>query len=458
MLFTTLRFIGFFLLVFVLHWALRNHRARKVLLLVASYVFYAAWNWKFLGLIVLSTAVDYVIGLALDREERSGRRRALLSASLVLNLGVLGLFKYFDFFTETGAQLLTWLGVPTSPILLHLVVPAGISFYTFQTLSYTIDVYRRKLAPTRDVLDFALFVGFFPQLVAGPIVRASEFLPQLTEPRRFDRVAFRGALTLFLFGFVKKACIADNLAILNDAVYADPEQYAPGMAWLVIFLYYVQVYCDFSAYSDMAIATGALLGYTLPLNFDFPLFSRTFTEFWQRWHLSLSTWFRDYLYVPLGGSRGSTLRTYRNLWLVFFLCALWHGAAWTFVAFGTIHGCMICVERAFGLRERFGRSWLPLVYGFPAISLSVIFFRAPDMTSARGMIASLAGGAGGTELVADWPIFLGVGLGFMLFHVLNLRYRFDHALERLSPAAFAVFIGAAAAIAPMFVATEYRPF
>ena len=283
MVFTELRFLFFFLVVFVLHWTLSGATSRKVLLLISSYVFYSAWDWRFASLLLLSTVIDYWVARAIEREPADRRRKGWLTISLLANLGILGFFKYFNFFVQSGAGFLGWLGLPVDVPTLSIVLPLGISFYTFQTMSYTLDVYRRKLRAAGP-LDFAVFVAFFPQLVAGPIVRASDFLPQLTTLRRWADVVVRPALTLFLIGYIKKACVADNIAPIVDTYFAAPATFTASAAVLAVMLYAVQIYCDFSGYSDMAIGTARLLGYDLCRNFDAPYLSASVTEFWRRWH------------------------------------------------------------------------------------------------------------------------------------------------------------------------------
>jgi alginate O-acetyltransferase complex protein AlgI len=289
MLFTEPAFFAFFAAVFLLHWAVSSNGLRKLLLLVASYLFYAAWDWRFLSLIFLSTIVDFVVGIVLKKEQPILGRRTWLTLSLVTNLGVLGFFKYFNFFVASGSGLLSAMGLDPGERTLNIILPVGISFFTFQTMSYTIDVYRGKLKPISNPLDFALFVGFFPQLVAGPIVRAADFLPQLRQARRFPRIPFRSCLTLFFVGFFKKACISDNLAPIVDSVFAAPHAYGTLSIWIAVIFYAIQIYCDFSGYTDMAIATARALGFELRLNFDFPYLAGNITEFWRRWHISLSS-------------------------------------------------------------------------------------------------------------------------------------------------------------------------
>jgi len=355
MIFTQPVFLAFFALTFGVHWALRGDRARKLWLLAMSYVFYGYWDYRFVGLIVLCTVFDYGVGLLLARSEDTRRRRALIAASLCMNLGLLGFFKYYGFFVSSAVALLSSLGLGVSVPVLKVVLPAGISFFTFQTMSYTIDVYRRQLEPQRNFLDFAVFVGFFPQLVSGPIVRATQFLPQLTVPRVLANVNVRRALVLFAVGYFKKACVADHIAAAIDPVFAHPSQFDGVARALSALLYSIQIYCDFSGYTDMALGAAALLGYDLAVNFEAPYFSTSMREFWQRWHISLSTWLRDYLYIPLGGNRGGPYRAARNLMLTMLLGGLWHGANWTFVLWGFLHGAALVVHR-FWSSFRAGRS------------------------------------------------------------------------------------------------------
>jgi alginate O-acetyltransferase complex protein AlgI len=455
MLFTEFAFLLFLAVVFAGHWALRGLAPRKAWLLVASYAFYAGWDWRFLGLILASTVIDYVVGRVLSRPVAPagrGARRAWLVLSLVTNLGLLAAFKYYDFFAESAAELLGALGVETTSHRLELILPVGISFYTFQTLSYTIDIYRGRLEAVRSPLDFALFVAFFPQLVAGPIVRATSFLPQLVAPRRFADVGWRAAATLFLVGYVKKACVADNVAVVVDGVFAAPEAWGAGAKWLALALYSIQIYCDFSGYSDMAIATAAAFGYRLPLNFDFPYLSASVTEFWRRWHISLSTWFRDYLYIPLGGNRGGPARTYLNLFLVFLLCGLWHGASWNFVVWGLIHGVFLVLERA-GLVK--ARGALGLVWTLLVVMLAWVFFRSPDLPSSTAYVAGLFGSAGERALDAAWWLLVA---GFALVHVAMSRRWLERAAGALPDLAFSAAYGVAWALVHPWASADYQPF
>ncbi len=461
MLFTELRFLPFFLLVFGVHWLLRSHGARKLWLLAASYAFYAFCGWKLLGLILASTVVDYVVGLRLVRP--GARRRFWVTVSVGFNLGLLAVFKYLGFFVESVAEVLRWGGFELHLPTLAIVLPVGISFYTFQTLSYSLDVYAGRLAPTRKLLDLALFVAFFPQLVAGPIVRAADFLPQLSVPRFFARVEVRAALTLLFFGFVKKACISDNLAPLVDAVYAAPERFDALSVWLATLAYATQIYCDFSGYSDMAIACAALLGYRLRLNFYFPYFAGDITDFWRRWHISLSSWLRDYLYIPLGGSRGTAFARYRNLLVTMLLGGLWHGAAWTFVVWGGLHGLALIVHRlwrsssiARGMLGRAVSAAGPLLT-FLFVCLCWIFFRAQSfedaLTLTRAFVLWDAAGDAVHARALLWVLPL-----LLVGHVLARRRVFAPAWERLPAWGFGAGYGLLVAVALAFVATDPQPF
>ena len=351
MLFTEPLFLGFFAVVFLLRWVLLGYGAQKNLLLISSYVFYGAWDYRFLVLIAGSTLLDYLVGRGLGASEDSRRRRLLLCGSLLGNLGLLSIFKYYNFFVEAGSTVLTMLGLSAPAHTLEIILPVGISFFTFQTMSYTLDIYRRRLEPIESFRDFALYVSFFPQLVAGPIVRARDFLPQLESPRLFSNVDVRRYLALFIVGYFKKVCIADNIAHAIDPIYANPALHGAQDAAIAIVGYSIQIYCDFSGYTDMAIAVAGLLGFELVKNFDAPYLSRSIRDFWQRWHISLSSWLRDYLYISLGGNRNSRVMLYRNLMLTMILGGLWHGANLTFVLWGALHGLALVAQRLWSERR-----------------------------------------------------------------------------------------------------------
>ena len=465
MIFTEPIFFGFFLLVFAVHWGLTGSQARKLWLLVSSYVFYGAWDAQFLFLIFASTLVDYIVGRVLANERSALGRRFWLVISLIANLGILGFFKYFDFFVVSGASLLTTLGFEVEPRTLNLILPVGISFFTFQSMSYTIDVYRGNLKPIKSLTDFALFVSFFPQLVAGPIVRARDFLPQLELTRRFADVAVRPALNLFLIGFIKKACVADNLAPYADLVFEAPEPYTSAAVWIGVLFYTVQIYCDFSGYSDMAIACAALLGYRLPKNFNFPYFAQNISEFWRRWHISLSTWLRDYLYIPLGGRSSSRLFTWRNLMLTMLLGGLWHGAGWNWVVWGGLHGlALVVVSFVSGGRSvstKSGVAALPgMLLTFLWVSGTWVFFRAQSCEDALAALRSMAFAGDGVKALTEFgdpPLFL-LLLPILAGHALLAHKPLERWGLRLSGASYAVLLALAVSLALSFVSLHKQPF
>jgi D-alanyl-lipoteichoic acid acyltransferase DltB (MBOAT superfamily) len=312
----------------------RNIRIQNILLLTASYIFYGWWDYRFLALIAFSSVLDYIVGLELSKSEGKIKRKLLLMASLTVNLGFLAFFKYFNFFAESFTEAFTLLGQPFSLSRLEIILPVGISFYTFQTLSYTIDVYKKKLSAVRDPVAFLSYVSFFPQLVAGPIERATNLLPQFLKKRVFDYAKSIDGMRQILWGLFKKIVIADNCAVYVNDIFSNHADYNGSTLLLGGVLFAFQIYGDFSGYSDIAIGTSRLFGFDLMKNFAFPYFSRDIAEFWRRWHISLSTWFRDYLYIPLGGSRGGKLMNLRNVFVIFLVSGFWHGANWTFILWG----------------------------------------------------------------------------------------------------------------------------
>ncbi|MBK0329372.1 MBOAT family protein [Rhodobacteraceae bacterium F11138] len=373
MLFTQLGFWFFFAIVSVLY-VLLPHKAQNRMLLVASYIFYGAWDWRFLSLILLSTAVDYVVGLRMAAASDQIRRKHLLWISLAVNLGMLGVFKYLGFFVDSFQEFLAWAGYAADPFTLSIVLPVGISFYTFQTLSYTIDVYRRELKPCHDFLDFALFVAFFPQLVAGPIERAKNLLPNISTPRVLSWDALGRGAVLCLLGLIKKVVIADAIAPSVDAIYASPDPTRLDVI-LATWLFALQIYCDFSGYTDIARGVAKMLGFRLMRNFAQPYFAVDPQEFWRRWHISLSTWLRDYLYISLGGNRGGRWKTYRNLMATMALGGLWHGAAWNFVLWGLYQGGLLSFHRALaGTHKRSGEGAERSIIAWAGRMLMIVLF------------------------------------------------------------------------------------
>ncbi|WP_437779249.1 MBOAT family O-acyltransferase [Sorangium sp. So ce1097] len=409
MLFNTLRYAEFFAAVFVGSWALARFagiRARLVFLLIVSYGFYAAWDWRYLPLIFASSTVDFLLARAIAREERPKVRRAMLIATVALNLGFLGFFKYWNFAIENAAALRALLtGEPTTvdAAFRVLLPPVGISFFTFESMSYVIDVYRRELPPHRSYLRYLLFVAFFPHLVAGPIVRPRDLLPQFERAPSLTREQGGEGLFLVAVGLVKKVILSDQLAVnLVDRVFERPENYSALEVLAGVYGYAAQIYCDFSGYTDIAIGSALLLGVRFPKNFDAPYKAHNLADFWRRWHISLSTWLRDYLYIPLGGNRGSDLATYRNLMITMLLGGLWHGASWTFVFWGFLHGLGLAVTRAFqrARQRRAGAAGaagaapsasapgslavraLCVLLTFHYVCFAWIFFRAPSFSQA----------------------------------------------------------------------------
>ncbi|MDP6980286.1 MAG: MBOAT family protein [Myxococcota bacterium] len=394
--FASLEFALFFLLVLALYAAL-PHRAQNALLLVASYVFYAAWDPRFVALLALSTGVDFAVGRFLADGRDPVVRRRLVTLSLLVNLGILGFFKYAGFFASGFSDLAGAFGLTVSAFTLDVVLPVGISFYTFQTLSYTLDIYRGRLEPTRSLLDFALFVAFFPQLVAGPIERAKRLLPQIEMPRRIESAGFNSGVWLVLWGYFKKVVIADNLAVIVDAVYRPGSDPTSGEIVIATWAFAWQIYCDFSGYSDIARGIARMMGFELMLNFDIPYAARNPAEFWRRWHISLSTWLRDYLYISLGGNRSGAAKTWRNLFLTMAIGGLWHGAAWPFVLWGAYHGILLMVHRAWRqTRSEAGplvgwRAALACLAWFQFVALGWLFFRAESLAHIGALLARLLG-------------------------------------------------------------------
>ncbi|MEZ4962594.1 MAG: MBOAT family O-acyltransferase [Saprospiraceae bacterium] len=325
--------------MFVLYWFVFNKhlRAQNALLLVASYVFYGWWDWKFLGLLFLSSVMDFSLGLLMGKTTGLKNRKLLMILSLVFNLGLLGTFKYFNFFVQSFIDAFSSVGIVLESHTLKIILPVGISFYTFQSLSYTIDVYRRQMEPVKDLFSFLAFVSFFPQLVAGPIERAANLLPQFSVQRHFSYEKSVDGLRQGLWGLFKKVVIADNCAIYANGIFENYAHLSGSELLLGVFFFAIQIYCDFSGYSDIAIGTAKLFGFELMTNFRYPYFSRDMAEFWRRWHISLSTWFRDYVYIPLGGNRVVTTKAVRNIFIVFLLSGFWHGANWTFIVWGGLN-------------------------------------------------------------------------------------------------------------------------
>lgn len=398
MIFNSLTFLVFIAIFFPLYFNTKG-RVQLWLCLGASYLFYGWWNWRFLSLIAISTLIDYSVGLVLDKTSEPIKRKRLLVISIIVNLGFLAFFKYCNFFIESFQSLSESIGITPSFNTLHIILPVGISFYTFQSMSYTIDVYYRKIAPEKDFIRFATFISFFPQLVAGPIVRAKDFLPQFQRVRKFDWDRFNKGTGQILWGFFKKVAVADSLAPFIDQCFAAPEAFSSLHLLIGVIFYAFQIYCDFSGYSDIAIGLARIMGFDFPDNFNTPYFSKNFSEFWQRWHISLSSWLRDYLYIPLGGNRHGIFHTYKNNMLTMLLGGLWHGASWVFVFWGFLHGVYLIVQRVIGPSfgrlltaihlPQIGRDALNILMVFFFTCLAWIFFRSPDFATAMNVITGI---------------------------------------------------------------------
>jgi alginate O-acetyltransferase complex protein AlgI len=463
MIFTEHGFVFFFAFVFLVHWGLRGLQTRKIFLLLASYSFYAFSDWRFLSLILISTLADYIAARSLAASDDVAVRRRWLLGSIGVNLGLLGVFKYFGFFVGSVSSVLEWMGLGVSLPVLEIALPVGISFYTFQTMSYTLDVHARRLEPTKRLLDMALFVGFFPQLVAGPIVRAREFLPQLERSPRWADVPVKPLLWMFLVGFFKKACISDNICLLVDAYYVDPSMHTGASGLLVLLVFAVQLYCDFSGYSDMAIAVAGLLGYSLPKNFDFPFLASNASHFWNRWHMTLTRWLHDYVFANLGGRLRDTKRRYFNLLFTMALVGLWHGAAWHFVLWGLLQGIGTIGYRIWH-KTKVTASWpRPLRAGFGTIVtfswfvLGGVLFRAADLGQAGDIVFMISGiQEAGLESFGLGPwILMGV---LAAVHIGFYFFRPERYVGRLPNWAFASGLGILTALCLAFTRADVRPF
>ncbi len=443
MIFNSFAFLAFFAVTYGLYRALgRYHQWQNRLLLIAGYLFYGSWNWWFVPLMALSTVIDYFLGLWIVQKPSS--RKLFLVSSIVWNVGLLFVFKYFNFFQDNLIGLLENLGMSASPLTVQIMLPVGISFYTFQKMTYTIDIYHGKLQPHRNFLDFALFVSFFPLLLSGPIERARNLLPQVSAPRSMAGLRLREGVWLITWGLFKKIYIADNVAGIVNPVFS-PGWRGSGMEALVgTYAYAVQIYCDFSGYSDIAQGLAMLLGFEVMRNFEFPYFARNPSEFWRRWHISLSSWLRDYVYIPLGGSRSDEWRTGRNLLITMLLVGLWHGAAWTFILWGIYHGCLLIAHRMTsgrGPREDLGQrpasmpSWLAVIGMFHLTCLGWMLFRAESVQHVLTMLRAMV-----FEFIPTDSLFslLGSLLGFfaLLLTVQLIQYvRKTHDVLRDAPVA-----------------------
>lgn len=409
MLFNSIEFLVFFFPIVYIAYVLLNHKIQNKLLLVASYIFYGAWDYRFLSLLLISTIIDFFISHKIESSNSQKHKKQWLILSLCSNLGLLSFFKYFNFFIDSFIDLFNLFGISIEPWHLNIILPVGISFYTFQTMSYSIDVYQGKLKACRNFLDFALYVSFFPQLVAGPIERAEHLLPQVLNKRSITVEKLRKGLWLILLGYFQKVYVADNLAPFVNSTFATDHPSNGIVALLAIYAFAFQIYGDFAGYSNIARGIGSLMGFDMMLNFRSPYFAISPSDFWKRWHISLSSWLRDYLYIPLGGNRHGTLKTYRNLLITMLLGGLWHGASWTFVIWGGFHGGILIFERLIrSIKIPFFNinSWiskLPLILlMFHVTCLGWLIFRATSVNQIKGFLEAI---------LFDFRYVPGVGIG-----------------------------------------------
>lgn len=431
MLFNSVQFAIFFVALYLLYINL-DHKWQNRLLLVGSYIFYGFWDWRFLSLIAISTVIDYYCGLKIYSSK--GRKRKLfLSASVFANLSILGFFKYFNFFAQNLQQLFSSFGFSIQPHFLNIILPVGISFYTFQTMSYTIDIYREELKPTKQFFNFALFVSFFPQLVAGPIERAKHLLPQILNPRRLSRDKFYAGCYLIFWGLFLKIVIADNLAKIVDSVFASAPPYNGAKVLLALYAFAFQIFGDFAGYSNIARGLGKCMGFDIMVNFNLPYFATNPREFWHRWHISFSTWLRDYLYIPLGGSRRGSFNTYRNLAITMLLGGLWHGAKWTFVVWGVYQGLLLIIHRLISpilakipnfKNKVLTKVWffIRVFFFFQLICLGWLIFRAQNLEQIYQMLQGLISNfriVPGIRLRIDSLYFLFFSLSVVLVQIMQ---------------------------------------
>ena len=405
MFFNSIEYFYFLPTVYILYWFVfkKDLKLQNLLILISSYFFYGWWDWRFLSLIFLSTVVDYFVGLKIYDSQDNKVKKTYLWISILFNVGLLGFFKYFNFFIDSWIDLLGSFGYEQKSVwTLNIILPLGISFYTFQTMSYSLDIYYKKLKPTKDFISFASFVSFFPQLVAGPIERASNLLPQILTKRVFKYEQGVQGLRLILWGMFKKVVIADSLGIMVDRIFDDYQSMDGGVLLLGLIYFAFQIYCDFSGYSDIAIGTAKLFGIELMSNFKFPYFSRDIGEFWRRWHISLSSWFRDYLYIPLGGSKGGRWMSIKNIFVIFIISGFWHGANWTFIMWGLTHALLYIPLFLIGKNRRYTtnvvsqNNWFPSIKEFFQMGITFfstmvawVFFRSDSISDAFSYLNSI---------------------------------------------------------------------
>jgi len=464
MFFNSQNYLIFFTIVFVLYWSLRSQSARIWLLLAASFTFYAFWSQQLALLVAGTTLMDYLLARGMDSARSQRVRRLLLGTSLMVNLGLLVYFKYANFFIDALKESLRAAGGTSGIPYLEVIIPFGISFYTFEAISYAIDVYKRRIAAERSLPRFMLFILFFPHLVAGPIVRAGDFLRQAARPKRFSWLRFQLGVEYFLFGLFKKMAIADNMAVYSDPIFADGADLATmstTTVWVGVFAFAIRIFCDFSGYTDMALGSAHMLGYKLTINFRMPYLSRNIAEFWRRWHISLSSWLRDYLFIPLGGSRGGHLLVARNLMITMTLGGLWHGANWSFIVWGVLHGSLLVIHRLFrafceprtrltALLDTWVGQLLRMMLTFMAVTLCWVFFQ-PSLARSLAVFDRLATPLAYSRTDA-MTMFIYMAFLFALGHLIGSWSRYRELLARMpSPVvggAYAVLLIASLLLAP----------
>jgi alginate O-acetyltransferase complex protein AlgI len=437
MLFHSAEFFLFFCITFVGYWLIRQHRLRMLWLLAASFGFYGSWNPWLLFVIVFSAAFDFLIAQRIEVSPSPKRRRSLLIISVCVSLSILAFFKYTNFLLDSAISTFNFFGFDYRHPAFSIVLPLGISFYTFETISYVMDVYRGRLRAERNFLDYALFIMFFPHLIAGPIVRPKHFLSQVPRAKRFDWNRLELGARLFLLGLIKKAVIADHMPAIVDPVFASPANFSSEAVWVAVFCYATQIYCDFSGYSDMAVGTAHAFGFKLPQNFNMPYAASNITDFWRRWHISLSTWLRDYLYIPLGGNRHGTAATYRNLIITMLLGGLWHGAGWNFILWGLYHGTLLAAHRAVRTwrgptegEERFKA--IKIVFTFLCVCVGWVLFRAESLNDVGVILHRMVVLTEGQSLgYAEVAIAVAAWMAVTFGHVVTSHVRINWMVQRL---------------------------
>jgi alginate O-acetyltransferase complex protein AlgI len=469
LLFCSFPFCAFFLVVFLAYWALPWHRGRVWLLLGASIYFYASWNHWLALILCGSTVADFLIARGMEATTNPRTRKLLLLGSLIGNLGLLCYFKYVNFFLSSLEQAATACGLTLSMPVLQVILPVGISFYTFEAINYTVDVYRGKVRAARDLTHFMLFILFFPHLVAGPIVRARAFLPLVARRKRWSWLRAQTGVVLILLGILKKLAIADRMAGYVDPVFTDPASFATWTVWLAAVAYAIQIYCDFSGYSDMALGLAHLLGYHLAPNFNMPFLAANIAELWRRWHISLSTWIRDYLFIPLGGSRGTRWQTYRNLLITFALCGLWHGAGWNFVIWGVLNGIFLVIHAAFrpwcedrprlvnALQSAPG-TVMRVALTFTCFCVIFVVFRSPDFATTSAVLRQMAIPSAGAGLPRDALSLLVTFAAVAMSHALGCRRYGQRLWDWLPLPVRGLSFGAAVAVALMLTPGDSKAF